>query len=75
MRTIFFTVKGSGNFPVSLLCLSECWPANLKEAEKMSYALPTQAREQRIVLATHTQLSSEVRGLWIQAKWPIQSIE
>jgi hypothetical protein len=70
-----FVVKGSGNFPVSMLALCECWPASMQEAEKLSYALPTQAPEQVIAFASERMLTGDLIHSWKMAAWPVQRIE
>lgn len=74
MRLYHFVVQGSGNFPVSLLALGECWPSSLIDAEKLSYALPTQAPECRFSLSSNRD-PKYLRMQWELAKWPIQRIE
>lgn len=74
MRKYQYVVKGCGNFPVSLLCIAEAWPSSLGESEKLSFALPTQAREQRIKL-TSLKDPASTQQLWTKANWPIQSVE
>jgi hypothetical protein len=73
MRLRHFTVRGSGNFPVSLLHLSRAWPASMQDAEDMSYALPTQAPERAFSLSSHLD-PEYLRDQWAAAKWPIQRI-
>jgi hypothetical protein len=70
-----FTVSGSGNFPLFMLHFSKCYPATSSDAEKLSYAIPTQAREQIIMLETNAPLSVGAPHLWKAAKWPIVSTD
>lgn len=67
----YFTVVGSGGFPFDMLARCECWPASSIEATKITLACPTQAPEQKIVLATQKETSGHDAGLWQAAKWPI----
>lgn len=65
-----FTVRGNGNFPLLMLCIARCYPATKGDAERLSYAMPTQAREQTITLCSDSS-DSYFDALWKEAKWPI----
>jgi hypothetical protein len=68
-----FVVRGSGNFPLLMLHIARCYPATPADAERLSYAMPTQAREQSIMLLTNIPISVHA-SLWKEANWPIVSI-
>jgi hypothetical protein len=70
-RIYWFTVVGKGNFPFAMLHLSQCWPSNAENAEKITLACPTVAPEQRINLASHKKPTTTDYQLWSTKNWPI----
>ena len=73
-RIVRFKVTGSGSFPFEMLTLSECFPATLVDAEKITLSCPTVASEQRITMATYREPSSTEIREWGAKKWPITGI-
>lgn len=72
VRVFRFYVMGEGSFPFAMLCADQAWPATADDAEKITYACPTQAPRQTICLASYAHPTV---ARWREHKWPVHRVD